>query len=297
MIPVHAASETKLFAELSRINNQLVAMHRELAKSNEELSRTNGLLREEVARREKAERDLAERSAALSRSNAQLTEFAFVASHDLEEPLRTIGRFAELLERQYRPQLDKNAGEYLAFISAGVDRMGLLIDGLLTCARVESCTRPHVPTDCNAVLSTTIKQLGAMIESSGADVSSGQLPIIDADPVQIGQVFQNLVSNGIRFRSSRPPVVRVEAQRRDRNWIFAVSDNGMGIDPAGAERLFRVFGRLHSADEYPGAGIGLALCKQIIARHGGRIWFDSQPGDGATFYFMLPINDDAISAT
>jgi len=240
-----------------------------------------------LARRE-AEEALAARGAELERSNRELEEFAYVASHDLQEPLRMVGSYTELLARRYRDRLDEEANEFIAYAVDGVQRMQGLINDLLTYSRVGSRGREPEPTDSNAVLARALKNLELAIEDAGAEVEHDDLPEVMADPRQFEQLLQNLLGNAVKYRGSEPPRIRVAAERRNGCWEFSVRDNGIGIDPSYAERVFVVFQRLHGRDEYQGNGIGLSVCKRIVERHGGRIWFESEPGQGTTFHFTLP---------
>lgn len=237
--------------------------------------------------RKRAESALAQRAAELTRSNRELEQFAYVASHDLQEPLRMISSFTQLLARRYADKLDSDANEFIAFAVDGATRMQTLINDLLTYSRVGTRGKPLAPTDAGAALAAALRNLSAAIEDSSATVSFDPLPTVQADAIQLVQLFQNLVANAIKFRGSAPPAVHVSAERQDGEWRFCVADNGIGIDPQDAEKIFVIFHRLHSREEYPGTGIGLAICKKIVERHGGCISVDSNPGQGARFYFTL----------
>ncbi len=232
----------------------------------------------------------------LERSNQALEQFAYAVSHDLREPLRTVTGYLQLLERRCRGKLDADADEFIQFALNGAGRLGDMIGGLLDLARVNTRGKELVPTDCETVLGQVLRDLRFLIEEHGAVVTHDPLPTVRADGTQLSQVFQNLISNAIKFHPStnsgqggqEPPQVHLWAEPQAHQWILAVRDNGIGIDPAQSERAFQIFQRLHPRDEYDGTGIGLALCKKIVERHGGRIWVESQPGQGATFYFTLP---------
>jgi PAS domain S-box-containing protein len=234
------------------------------------------------------EAKVAARTAALERSNQELRQFAYVASHDLQEPLRMVGSYLQLLERRYKDRLDGPALEFIAFAVDGATRMKQLINDLLEYSRVERSDRELAQTESSRPVSEALANLAASIKEAGAEVSVEDLPRIRADHVQLRQLFQNLIGNAVKFRGPRPSRVRVRAQRSGPEWIFAVEDNGIGIEPRFYDRIFEVFQRLHSREEYPGTGIGLAICKKIVERHGGRIWVESRAGEGTTFFFTLP---------
>jgi len=242
----------------------------------------------DVTQHKFAEEALARQAEALSQSNAELEQFAYVASHDLQEPLRTIASFAQLLQKRYRSKLDANADEFIEFIVNGAARMQGLINDLLIYSRVGRKGKEPAATDCSAVLDGAIRNLQMAIAESGAQITYDALPTIKCDGAQIMQLFQNLLGNSIKFRGGQRPRIHVGVERRLPEWVFSVKDNGIGIDPQFSGRVFEIFQRLHTRDEYPGSGIGLAIAKKIVTRHGGRIWFESQPHHGATFFFTLP---------
>jgi len=225
----------------------------------------------------------------LARSNAELQQFAHVASHDLQEPLRMISSYLGLIEQRYRDKLDANGQEFIRFAVDGATRMSQLISDLLLYARVDSRGKPLVPTDPTRAVNAALANLQIALAESGAQVACGPLPAVRADEAQLVQLFQNLVANAIKFRrKDAPPRVAISAVRAGAECAFTVRDNGIGIDPAQFPRLFQIFQRLHTRDEYPGTGIGLAVCKKIVERHGGRIWVESEPGKGTAFFFTLP---------
>ncbi|MFB3891917.1 MAG: ATP-binding protein [Phycisphaerae bacterium] len=237
---------------------------------------------------ENLERRVAERTAELARSNADLEQFAYAASHDLQEPLRMVNSFLKLLEKQYGPQLDDKAHEFIGFAVEGATRMSHLIRDLLEYSRVDRKGRKPEPTDSEKALGDALANLGSVIEESSAAVTHDALPTVMADPTQLMQLFQNLVGNAVKFRSpDRPCKVHIAAAKKDGKWEFSIADNGIGIDAAQRERIFEVFQRLHTRDKYPGTGIGLAICKKIVERHGGKIWVESRPGEGSSFRFTL----------
>lgn len=225
----------------------------------------------------------------LEHSNKELEQFAYVASHDLQEPLRMVSSYTQLLERRYKDKLDADAKEFIAYAVDGANRMQRLIQDLLAYSRVSSRGRPLTPADCNAVLGHVHINLSVAIEENSARVTHDELPLVMADETQLVQVFQNLIGNAIKFHAEEPPRIHVSAEKNEKEWIFSVKDNGKGIDPQYHERIFVIFQRLQGKGEYPGTGIGLAICKRIIERHGGRIWVESEPGKGSTFYFTIPV--------
>ncbi|MDD5241079.1 MAG: ATP-binding protein [Sulfuricella sp.] len=242
----------------------------------------------DISERKQAQQVLTRKTEDLVRSNAELEQFAYVASHDLQEPLRMVASYTQLLARRYKGQLDQDADEFIAFAVDGANRMQRLINDLLTFSRVGTRGKPLEPVDCNAVLKDALENLRLSIEETGASVTSDPLPTVMADTSQLTQLFQNLVSNAIKFRSDQVPQIHVSAHRQDNEWIFSVRDNGIGIAPEFFERIFVIFQRLHTREQYPGTGIGLAVCKRIVERHGGRIWVESEPAQGSTFNFALP---------
>jgi len=238
--------------------------------------------------RHQAEDNLARKVDELARSNADLEQFAYVASHDLQEPLRMVAAYTQLLAERYRGKLDANADKFIGYASEGALRMQVLIHDLLTFSRVGRQDAASGSVDCNAVMEEVLKSLASSIQESGAVVSYAGLPVVWADRTQMAQVFQNLIQNAIKFRRKEPPVVAVQAEKTGQQWLFSVSDNGIGIAPEHAENVFVVFQRLHARTEYPGNGIGLAVCKKIIERYGGKIWVESRGGSGSIFKFTLP---------
>jgi PAS domain S-box-containing protein len=244
----------------------------------------------DITDRKKAGEALARRTEELARSNAELEQFASVASHDLQEPLRTVANFAQLLQERYKGRLDAKADEFIDFMVDGATRMQELINDLLAYARVGSRGREFAPADCGVVLEQALQNLQVAVDESGAQVTHDSLPIVECDRAQITQLFQNLVGNSIKFRSAQPPRIHVGVERRPSEWVFSVKDNGIGIDPQYADRVFEIFQRLHTRSEYPGRGVGLAIAKKIVERRGGRIWVESKLHQGATFFFTLPVS-------
>jgi signal transduction histidine kinase len=247
-----------------------------------------GELVKEIAERKLAMAALAAKEERLRRSNTELEQFAYVASHDLQEPLRMVGSYTQLLSRRYKGKLDADADEFIGFAVDGVTRMQRLINDLLQYSRVETKGREPEPTQSEPALEHALANLKMTIEDNQATVTHDPLPTVMADDRQLEQLFQNLVGNAIKFHGAEPPKVHVRAERSSGGWTFAVKDNGIGIEPQYFDRVFQVFQRLHTMKEYPGTGIGLAVCKKIVERHGGRIWVESEPGKGTSFLFTLP---------
>jgi PAS domain S-box-containing protein len=245
----------------------------------------------DITERKRAEAGLAHYANNLARSNAELKQFAYVVSHDLQEPLRMVAGYIQLLAEQYRGRLDAGADEFIGYAVDGAKRMQQLIQDLLAYSRVGIRGQNLILTDCTAVLEHTLVYLRMTIDETGAVITHDPLPTVLADTTQLTQLFQNLLGNAIKYRSQDVPRVHVSAVRQDSGWRFAVRDNGIGIDPPQAKRIFEIFQRLHSREEYPGTGIGLAICKKIVERHGGHIWVESAPGQGSTFYFTLPASE------
>ena len=278
-----ADSFNRMTAQLGRQRREIVSYSRDLeqkvAQRTAELTRANADLEGELAERRAAERELA-------RSNAELQQFAYVASHDLQEPLRIVTSYVQLLARRYRGQLDSQADEFIDFAVAGALRMRALITDILEFSRVGRGGGPFQLTDCEAVLAGVLANLELAIRERGARVTRDRLPTVMGDPAQLGQVFQNLIGNAIKF-CREVPCVHVSAEARGGQWHFAVRDNGIGIEPQYHQRVFAVFQCLHGRGEFPGTGMGLAIAKKIVERHGGRIWIESQAGQGATFHFTI----------
>ncbi len=224
----------------------------------------------------------------LALSNAELQQFAYIASHDLQEPLRMITSYLQLLERRYKDQLDESANDFINYAVDGATRMKTLINDLLTYSRVETRGKTFEQVNCNESLEQAIANLKLAIGETQATVISDPLPEIAADRTQMIQLFQNLISNALKFRSAEPPLIYLSAQSHSEQWLFRVQDNGIGIEPQYVDRIFVIFQRLHNRAEYPGTGIGLAICKKIVERHGGKIWVESCPGKGSTFCFTVP---------
>ncbi len=292
-VPENAQNEV---GDLARSFNEMAA---ELKRSYGELEhevdvrkKTEADLREHRARLEELvrdrTRDLEVTMAELSRSNAELEQFAYVASHDLQEPLRMVSSYVQLLEKKYRDQMGDEADEFIEFAVDGARRMQELINDLLDYSRVGRFGKPFETVDMNDVLATALANLGVAIDTHQATVTHGDLPVVRGDRVQLVQVFQNLISNAIKFRGPEAPRVEVKGRREGDEWIFSVVDNGVGFDQSYSERIFQIFQRLQSRAESEGTGIGLAIASRIVQRHGGRIWAESEVGKGSVFYFSIP---------
>jgi light-regulated signal transduction histidine kinase (bacteriophytochrome) len=258
--------------------------------------------------RRQAEEALARKAEQLARSNAELEQFAYIASHDLQEPLRMVAAYTQLLAERYRGKLDENADKFIGYASEGALRMQTLIQDLLAFSRVGRSSTARVEVDCEKVMAEILQNLEPAIKESGAVVNHAPLPVVWADHSEITQLLQNLIGNAIKFRGSEPPKILVQAEhvqaervqaeraqveKADSNWLFTVSDNGIGIAPEYVENIFIVFQRLHTRAEYSGNGIGLSICKKIVERSGGKIWVESNPGQGSTFKFTLPWREPA----
>jgi PAS domain S-box-containing protein len=233
--------------------------------------------------------ELRKMAEALARSNADLQQFAYSASHDLQEPLRVVAGFVNLLAKRYKGKIDKKADEFIEYAIEGTKSMQALIKDLLDYSQVGTAVRSFEPTDCSSAVDKAVFNLQAAIRESGAIITYDNLPSVTADSSQLIRLFQNLIGNAIKFRSKEAPKIQISASRLENEWVFSVKDNGIGIDPKFANRIFVTFQRLHGRKEYPGSGIGLATCKKIVERHGGRIWVESEPEKGSVFYFTIPI--------
>ena len=299
-VPMDGPLEVRTFAgafasmaqSLNESRTALLKSEQQHRRFNEELER---MVAERTQELEATNREYAKQAEKLARSNADLERFAYIASHDLKEPLRMVMSFTKLLAKRYKDQLDADADQFIGFAVDGAERMEQLIQDLLTYSRVSAPDKQFQPVDCQAAFTLALINLKTAIEESGAIVTCSALPVVLGDHTQLAQLFQNLIGNAVKYRSATPPTVHVSATRPSmpddsEEWLFSVRDNGIGIDPQYAERIFVIFQRLHGREQYPGTGVGLAICKKIVERHGGRIWVESQLGQGATFYFTLPGN-------
>ncbi|MEB3215088.1 MAG: ATP-binding protein [Nostocales cyanobacterium 94392] len=233
--------------------------------------------------------ELAQLAADLERSNAELKKFAYVASHDLQEPLNQVANYVQLLEMRYQNALDEDASEFIGYVVGGVSLMQTLIDDVLAYSKVDMQGIEFAPTSAQEALQKALNNLRRRINQTGATITHDELPTVMADSTQLMQLFQNLISNAIKFRSEKPPEIHISVSRLEDQWLFSVRDNGIGIEPQFSDRIFVIFQRLHTRDEYPGTGMGLAICKKIAECHRGNIWVESQLGEGATFYFTIPL--------
>jgi len=276
---ISGVSEVELLESLKNVTNHMI----------DSVSR-------EITERQRAEKELKETLGELARSNAELEQFAYVASHDLQEPLRMVSSYVQLLARRYKGKLDQDADEFIDFAVDGASRMQGLINDLLMYSRVGTKGKPFETTDCNKVLSEALLNLSAATEESGAVITNDNLPSVMADKTQMVQLIQNLVANAIKFRNKDHPCIHVSSEQKNGTWVFSVSDNGIGIDSEYYDRIFAIFQRLHGKTEYPGTGIGLSVCKRIVERHGGRIWADSESGKGSRFYFTMPVSESSLGS-
>jgi len=242
----------------------------------------------DITERKRSEQLLRETIEDLARINAELEQFTYIASHDLKEPLRMISNFAQLLEKRYKDKLDEDANDFIKFITEGVVRMQDLINSLLAYSRIGKNYKEFEKVDLNDVLKDTIDNLKQIINETNAEIIHDSLPSLFADKYQLIQVFQNLISNAIKFRGIDPPLVHISSRLDSKHWVFSIRDNGIGIKSKDFERIFVIFQRLHAKDEYDGTGIGLSICKKIVEQYGGKIWVDSEVGKGSTFYFSIP---------
>lgn len=256
----------------------------------QKVERANGELLREIADRTRAEEELQSRTTELGRSNAELEQFAYVASHDLQEPLRMVSTYVQLFEKRFKGSVDDpKADKYIAYAVEGAKRMQALIAGLLAYSRVGAVEHVLAPVNIDDLVDVALVHLQAGLLETGALVTREPLPTIMAESIQLTQVFQNLIANATKFqRPDIKPQIHISAVRQGASWVFSVKDNGIGIEPEFFERIFVIFQRLHTRMEFAGTGIGLAICKKVVERHGGRIWIESVPGQGTSFCFSLP---------
>lgn len=292
--PIGVLASARDITELRKaqleLNNYKDNLEKQIDERTKELEITNKELKNEIAERKIAEIKMERLMGELKRSNRELQQFAYVASHDLQEPIRMVASFTQLLERRYKGRLDDDADDFIKFIVEGATRMQHLIEDLLTYSRVTTSAEPFNKIDLEDVFKESIANLKLMIDETNAEITHDPLPRVSADRSQIIQLFQNLLGNSMKFKGKEDPKIHISVNRDDYSWVFEFADNGIGISPDHQERIFRVFQRLHTREEYPGTGIGLAVCEKIVQRHGGRIWIESKPGEGAKFFFTLPID-------
>ncbi len=241
----------------------------------------------DITKEKLLESELKESNKQLECSNKELEQFAYVASHDLQEPLRMVACYTELLEERYREKLDQKADKYIGYAVEGAKRMQQLINDLLMLSRVNTGGKPFEPIDCNKLVNKVLHGLKSTINDNKAEIEVDPLPTVMADEMQLYQLFQNLIVNAVKFHGAKDPAVKISAKNKNSQWIFSIQDNGIGIDPTFSDRIFVIFQRLHDRGTYQGTGIGLAISKKIIERHGGKIWVESEPGSGSTFYFTI----------
>ncbi len=297
-------------------NQEIVARvrtHLIVTRMQRRLQEQNESLQAEIERRKQVERQLhssknllqqsndnleqtiADRTAALSSSNQDLEQFAYIASHDLRQPLRKIRMCTEYLAEDYSHCFDKQAEEYMGYITKSIDRMYLLIDDLLAYSRIGRQEQNYIPVNIQTIVEDCLEDLSIAVEEKQATVNYGNLPTIKANIREIRQLFPNLIGNALKFTfGDRSPEIKITARQQDRHWLFAVADNGIGIEPQYTDKIFQMFQRLHSSSEYEGTGIGLAICHKVVTSHGGKIWVESKIGKGSTFYFTL-VDRESVS--
>jgi light-regulated signal transduction histidine kinase (bacteriophytochrome) len=290
LVGARRKAEEALRASNSELDNRVRARTAELTAANRELQLTNAELIEARIRAEAS-------NAALRRANADLEQFAYSASHDLQEPIRNVSIYSQLISTKCAAALDDEGREYLAYVKEGADRMGLLVRDLLAYTRtVGQSPEPIETIDANAVLDFALANLDAAIKESGACVIRGTLPRVEMHKVHLQQLLQNLIGNAIKFRGDIQPRIEVKGEPTGEFWQFSVKDNGIGVEDEYKEKIFGIFTRLHSHTDYPGTGMGLAICQRIVDRYGGRLWVESNDGDGSTFYFTVRRADPASRA-
>ncbi len=273
--------------EIGELTAAFNAMLSHIEDRDEKLLAINNALKTEIEERRQAQDALKHNMRDLARSNAELEQFAYVSSHDLQEPLRMVASYTQLLEKRYKEKFDDKGLTFLHYIVDGAKRMQELIDDLLMFSRVGTRGKELQPIAIQGPLNTALLNLKPVISETGTEINWETLPEVMGDPIQLTQLFQNLISNAIKFNHGQGVKIHIKVTTENDFWLFAVKDNGIGINKEHFERIFIIFQRLHGRSEYPGSGIGLAICKKIIERHGGRIWVESEEGHGATFYFTL----------
>jgi hypothetical protein len=294
-----AIQQATLLAELQKTNQALKKEIGERQQAEIALKEAKTELelrvRERTAQLLKANEKLQGLNNQLIKSNQELEQFAYIASHDLREPLRMVTSFTELLGKRYSNQLGAEGQKIINFAIEGATRMEALINDLLSYSRLGTRKEPFQTIDCEEVLDITLSNLQVAIAETNTQIIRDSLPIVRGDRAQLVQLFQNLIDNAIKYRSQQPPVIEIQAESQQNQWLFSIKDNGIGIAPQYFRRIFKIFQRLHTRDEYPGTGIGLAICQKIVEQHGGKIWVESELEKGATFYFSLPAVELIIS--
>jgi PAS domain S-box-containing protein len=275
--------------EIQRLNNEMECRNKDLEAQAVELQRARDELEVRVNERTA---ELASANQVLERSNIELQQFAYIASHDLQSPLRSISGFVQLLKLEYEAKLDEQAGDWIRRTVQAIDQMQTMIRDVLAYSRVDSRSRAFAPTHFLDVFNDAVGLLESSIHDAGGQVTCGKLPIVMGDRSQLVQLMQNLISNGIKYHGDKSPHIHVSAERNGKEWTFSVRDNGIGIALKHYERVFEIFKRLHDQKDYPGTGIGLAVCRRVVTRHGGRIWLESEAGHGSVFHFTLPEGTD-----
>ena len=291
-IGIHEAQSLTRKQEINQRNDELKRTKRPLEERNDELKQTKQRLKERNEELKQTKGKLKETVAEVEASNERLEQFAYAASHDLQEPLRMISKYLQLLENRYSDDLDDDASEFLAFARNGATRMQTLIEDLLQFSQVETQSDPLESVALKSVIDDTRTDLQMRIEESNAEITTDDLPRVEGDPSQLRQLFQNLLSNAMEYSGDESPRIHISAEKRGTEQVISVADEGIGIESDDQERIFEIFQRLHTIDEHAGSGIGLALCQRIVERHGGEIWANSDFGDGATFSFTVPTSEE-----
>lgn len=282
--------DKELQRQLDEARKEIKGLHEELKNTNSEILALSMELEQRVEKRTAA---LKAKTLELQRSNEDLEQFAYVASHDLQEPLRMVASYTQLLANRYKGKLDEKADKYIEYAVDGAKRMQGLINNLLAFSRVGTRGKPLAPVDSGRVIKNIIKNLETIVTENKVEIIVNDMPVVLADPVQLGQVFQNLTANAIKFKSKAAPRIEISAKRKNHMYEFCVADNGIGIEPEFHDRIFIIFQRLHERGKYPGNGFGLAIVKKIVERHGGQIHVDSAPGRGSKFYFTIKSADNS----